>query len=171
MSSKKGPRGGGPMAGPPPGPSSCLFPAPGCWPLTLSGGSFSLICHLGPNITETTPSRPGLHAQWLVLLPLEEPAVYLSLSYSNRFTKSVNILLCEVRGTISKCLMGNGLSLDPWELFDLEGSPGPSGQGQSPPWGESPLQASVSCGTRWNLAVSAMFSLCTHEVPSWALVF
>lgn len=108
MSSRKGPRGGGPMAGPPPGPSSCLFPASGCWPLALSGGFFSLICHLGPNITETTPSRPGLHEQWLVLLPLEGLAVYFSLSYSNRFTKSVNILLCEVRGTISKCLMGNG---------------------------------------------------------------
>ena len=54
------------------------------------------------------PLPGGLHVQWLILLPLEELAVYFSLSYSNRFTKSVNILLCEVRGTISKCLMGNG---------------------------------------------------------------
>lgn len=44
--------------------------------------------------------------------------------------------------------MRMGLSPGPWELFDFEDSPGPSGEGQSPPWDESLPQASVCCETR-----------------------
>lgn len=50
MPSRKGPCGRGPMAGCPLVPSSCLFPASGCWAPSwapaLSGGSVCLISHL-----------------------------------------------------------------------------------------------------------------------------